>query len=322
MSFRTDPLPSYEDIISGKFCSPSPVLLNENSIPSLKRSETNRSDNTNNQKTTNKNHSGTAKNGDFKYINVNKISSQEEVEDGEISEESTTLSNKTKSNSHQRNNNNNNNNSNNKKVKMSSVPEKKLASENARNKDFKSNLVGGKKTSSTSSNTPFVPRLICRYFMEGICTKSDKCTFSHASVPNKTAEEARVKEPCKFLIAGSCMKGDACYFSHDLSIVPCKFFHLKGECSSVVRGKSCRFSHAPLDAEALLKLRNSEEERIKEKRQAENGNSPQSPKTNPGQAEAGKETCEETETTTTSPHDEISDINLFNPFAGGDNEFD
>jgi len=89
--------------------------------------------------------------------------------------------------------------------------------------------------------------------MEGKCTKGDSCTFSHALKPNKTAEEARSSEVCKYHVAGACLKGEDCLFSHDLTRVPCKFFHVHGECSATTGrlkgGGPCRFSHAPLTQE-------------------------------------------------------------------------
>ena len=87
--------------------------------------------------------------------------------------------------------------------------------------------------------------------MEGLCTKGDSCTYSHAVKPRKTVEEAKSAEVCRFFLAGSCLKGDTCYYSHDLSKVPCRFYHLKGECSA---GNKCRFSHAPIDADTRTKM--------------------------------------------------------------------
>lgn len=90
------------------------------------------------------------------------------------------------------------------------------------------------------------PKVPCRYWMEGKCSKGDECTFSHAVKPNKSTEEAKSTDVCRYHIAGNCLKGDTCMFSHDLSRVPCKFFHVKGECAS---GSACRFSHSPISEE-------------------------------------------------------------------------
>lgn len=95
------------------------------------------------------------------------------------------------------------------------------------------------------------PRVPCRYWMEGKCSKGEACTFSHALVPNKTSEEARLEEVCRFHIAGSCLKGSSCLYSHDLSKVPCKFFHARGECSL---GSACRFSHDAVSEEVRRML--------------------------------------------------------------------
>ncbi len=148
-------------------------------------------------------------------------------------------------------------------------PAKKVKIEQPKtaNKKVKTEKVSSKnKPAQQQQQQPFVPRIVCRYFMDGVCSKGDKCTFSHAVVPNRTPEEARVREACKFFIAGSCMKDSACHFSHELSKFPCKFFHLRGECSAAAKG--CRFSHAPISSEELEKLRASETERINEKERA------------------------------------------------------
>lgn len=95
------------------------------------------------------------------------------------------------------------------------------------------------------------PKVPCRYWMEGKCSKDSECTFSHALRPNKTPEEAKSEEVCKFHIAGNCLKGDGCLYSHDLSRVPCKFYHVKGDCAA---GAECRFSHAPINDETRKQL--------------------------------------------------------------------
>lgn len=105
-------------------------------------------------------------------------------------------------------------------------------------------------TRDTGKGRP-APRVACRYFMEGKCSKGDECTFNHAVRPNKTVEEARSEDVCRFHIAGGCLKGDGCMYSHDLSRVPCKFFHAKGECGA---GTRCRFSHAPVSEEVRHQL--------------------------------------------------------------------
>jgi len=99
---------------------------------------------------------------------------------------------------------------------------------------------------------PFVPRVVCRYFMEGTCSKGERCTFSHNVTPNRTSEEARKSETCKYFIVGSCMKGSSCQFSHDLSAVPCRYHHVWRTCTA---GDGCRYSHAPISEEEMKKLR-------------------------------------------------------------------
>ena len=300
MSFRTtDPLPSYEEILSGNFktfSSVKPKEINSN----FKKNENILNDSVK---------CSVLDSAVFKYKNVNKIN--EELEDGEITDEPLKRPNKK-----------------NKKVETMKIqkPEIKTQISKKKEADFKSNLIISSDNKNISKNqnnkhtekTPFVPRLICRYFMDGLCTKGNQCTFSHSVVPNKTQEEARVKEPCKFFIAGSCMKGESCYFSHDLSCVPCKFFHLKGECSAASRGVGCRFSHEPIDAVTYEKLRSSENEKIKEKTAAENAIAELSVinATNTKLSATKNEQKKETETTAECLHEELN----INPFAGSDSE--
>lgn len=287
MSSRFGPLPSYDDIISGNFLKQSETRKNEN------KKDGENKENKSFNKTTPQHSAG------FKYV--------EDTEDGEISEPTGPVKLNTKKRQAP-NNTNNNNKINNKQSKKDKEPN---YTSNTTSTSNTSNTKNAKNVSSASSaSTPFVPRLVCRYFMEGICSKGDKCTFSHSVVPNKTPEEARVKEPCKFFIMGSCMKGDACYFSHDLSVVPCKFFHLRGECSAAARGSSCRFSHAPIDKETLEKLRAAELERIKSETSSD---TPTALSSTPQET---SQTHKETEKTTECPHDYL------NPFAfsGSDNE--
>jgi hypothetical protein len=151
--------------------------------------------------------------------------------------------------------------------------------------------------------TPFVPRVVCRYYMEGRCSKGDKCTFSHAVKPNVTADQVRQVEPCKFHIAGSCMKGAACQFSHDLSGMPCKFHHLWKRCSA---GEACRFSHAPISNEARQAL------------VAEAANSADSNKGDQRPSEPAHSQNARLPKTESSP--ESADFLLLNPFASGDFE--
>lgn len=98
---------------------------------------------------------------------------------------------------------------------------------------------------------PPKPRTVCKYYMEGLCTKGAACTFSHDVKPRKTLEEAKVKEVCKYFMMGSCLKGEQCIFSHDLKRKPCKFYHLWNSCAA---GRDCRFSHDPIDQEAYARL--------------------------------------------------------------------
>lgn len=297
MSFRSDPLPSYEDIISGNFVSLKKQTKTETVAISTE--------------TENIKQQQSVEVGQFKYKTFNKII---EKEDGEVSEDGNFKETKRPAKNAKQSHKPQNNLIIKQKTQKPEIKKRSRTDKNTTN--FTSNTTSSSSSSSNGKNA-FVPRLICRYFMEGVCSKGDKCTFSHAVVPNKTPEEAKVKEPCKFFIAGSCMKGESCYYSHDLSVVPCKFFHLKGECSANAKGAACRFSHEPIDKETLEKLRQNEAERIKEKLAAEasiessNLTASSTTTTKPEQSQTSKEA----EAATECPHD----VDLLNPFAGDDN---
>ena len=323
MSFRSDPLPSYEDIISGNF-------LNLKSAAS-KPTETENITETNAGNFLSVEEKFISSGGgEFKYKTVNKIIENEDYEDGEIKEDGEIAEAVIKCADPKNKSNNKRDNKNDKNAKNNKNPntpkdalkvQKPEAQKKNNNNKAQANFTSNTTSTVPNGKTPFVPRLICRYFMEGICSKGDKCTFSHAVVPNKTPEEAKVKEPCKFFIAGSCMKGESCYYSHDLSVVPCKFFHLKGECSANAKGAVCRFSHEPIDKETLEILRLSEAERIKEKQAAEaliTATTKSLPESLSATKPENTQTSKETEASTDCPHD----ADLLNPFAGDDNDED
>ena len=130
-------------------------------------------------------------------------------------------------------------------------------------------------------------------------------------------------------------EGESCYFSHDLSVVPCKFFHLRGECAAASRGNKCRFSHDPIDAVTLEKLRIAENERIKEAQETENQESRYNTLNNGDNKDLNKdiwdssapaahqeyfEEHEETKTSAESPHFNEEQL-LLNPFADGDDDY-
>lgn len=103
---------------------------------------------------------------------------------------------------------------------------------------------------------PLSHRVLCKYWMEGKCTKGSSCTFSHSATPLRTPEDLRSEHSaqqivCKYFIQGLCVKGDQCLYSHNLSRVPCKWYHGKGECQA---GTMCKFSHDPVSDEIKERL--------------------------------------------------------------------
>lgn len=87
------------------------------------------------------------------------------------------------------------------------------------------------------------PRTVCRFFLEGKCTKGSDCTFLHEGSPPKK------RELCKFYLNGYCAKGDHCLFMH--KEFPCKFYHTGSKCFS---SEKCKFSHEPLNEEGRKML--------------------------------------------------------------------
>lgn len=59
---------------------------------------------------------------------------------------------------------------------------------------------------------------------------------------------------CKFYIKGICTRGQECTFSHDSRSFPCFAYHLRDNCTR----KACKFSHAPITLEQLNQLKEDE----------------------------------------------------------------
>ncbi|KAI9499513.1 hypothetical protein BDB00DRAFT_4889 [Zychaea mexicana] len=90
---------------------------------------------------------------------------------------------------------------------------------------------------------PLDKRVPCRFFKAGKCKEGKMCRFQH------DGESFRMV--CRHFKVGSCNKGDECNFIHDLSMEPCRFYHVTGKCDT---GANCPFSHQPLNSELRRRL--------------------------------------------------------------------
>ena len=101
----------------------------------------------------------------------------------------------------------------------------------------------------------FEPKLQCKFWENGACSKGSSCTFAHIG-------EIKVKnELCKYFMTGCCTKAELCGYSHDFSKFPCKFFHGVGVCSS---GEICKFSHERLKNNEIFEFMKTHESYLKQ----------------------------------------------------------
>jgi len=70
------------------------------------------------------------------------------------------------------------------------------------------------KAGGSPSGSQNFKSTLCRFFLEGTCTKGDGCTFSHGEEAGAATPTPRAALPCKFFEQGQCAKGHACSFSH------------------------------------------------------------------------------------------------------------
>ncbi|KAI9281424.1 hypothetical protein BC943DRAFT_339772 [Umbelopsis sp. AD052] len=113
----------------------------------------------------------------------------------------------------------------------------------------------GPRKKQAVEKTPFVPRVVCKFWEGGYCSNGDKCTFLHAGeqkvVVSNKADPKNVL--CRHFVTGSCRKGDQCPFSHNTKLEACRHFHVKGIC---LTGEDCPFAHEDATAESLAAMRN------------------------------------------------------------------
>ena len=101
----------------------------------------------------------------------------------------------------------------------------------------------------------FEPKLQCKFWENGACSKGSSCTFAHIG-------EIKVKnELCKYVLTGCCTKAELCGYSHDFSKFPCKYFHGVGVCTA---GQDCKFSHERLKNNEIFEFMKTHESYLKQ----------------------------------------------------------
>ncbi|KAI7876915.1 hypothetical protein K492DRAFT_210055 [Lichtheimia hyalospora FSU 10163] len=106
------------------------------------------------------------------------------------------------------------------------------------------------KDKSTIEEEEKDQRPLCSYISFYNCDKKVNCPFRH--------EGDRIDLVCRHFKTNSCSKGAKCPFLHDLSVEPCRFFHIGDSCKL---GQDCPYSHEkPLTRELLVRLRSLTEE--------------------------------------------------------------
>lgn len=139
-----------------------------------------------------------------------------------------------------------------------------------------SRLLVRTKGKQANEAVPQKPRLPCRFFARGFCSKGAACPFEHddtksiaigSELSSNIAADTSLTNPisqvpCRFFAAGTCTKGSSCLFLHpedsmiestaapaadqaadSRSQIPCQFF-VKGACRN---GDACPFAHCGTD---------------------------------------------------------------------------
>lgn len=136
-----------------------------------------------------------------------------------------------------------------------------------------------KKASASQEASTRMADKICQHFLQGKCTRGEKCRFSHASAEGSSSNDSslnseastpntqvkRGERVCQHFLQGKCTRGEKCRFLHDapaehssaVSERPrkkvkkskelCKHY-LNGECT---RGHMCRFVHESKDGQSV-----------------------------------------------------------------------
>ena len=130
-------------------------------------------------------------------------------------------------------------------------------------------IFGMENQLTVRTGRPQKPRVPCRYYALGSCSKGDACQFTHEGSDDSARSaaprlESSPRVPCRYFAGGLCAKGDSCSFAHEKSPqpsasvdlvpvpqlytdtrsqIPCQFF-AKGYCRN---GDVCPFAHSKMD---------------------------------------------------------------------------
>jgi hypothetical protein len=79
----------------------------------------------------------------------------------------------------------------------------------------------------------------CQFWQtQGHCNCENKCSSGRTTLPSQPRHKSTV---CRNNLKGRCNKGASCRYDHTLP--PCNLLNEKGQCSVLLQGKECRYTH-------------------------------------------------------------------------------